>query len=222
MIDDDSDDFRSFGVIDRQGKVMKEFLVFMALLCLPLHACAISGKALEGEVLEEGTNMPIVGAIVVARWSGTAFSFAESPTVCVHVLTTTTDADGKYRFHAWRKESPLKGVRDVRPIVTAHKPGYQLAQRYPANNPQLQPFAGTREERLRYIEHVFGSTGCGANDESEKNLIPFLKALQDEVQDLAQTNEEKKLVESIRYASEKIELGYEPAQKRHLERVQGK
>jgi len=75
---------------------------------------------------------------------------------------------------------------------------------------------------LKYLERVFGSTGCGAQDESEKNLIPFLKMLYDEAQDLAQTKDDKKLVEFICYALEKIDLGYEQAQKRHLERVQGK
>jgi len=200
------------------------------LFTLPLTACALSGEALEGRVLEDGTNKPVPQAIVIARWSGTAFSFVESPSVCVHVLTTTTDAEGKYRFPAWRKDSPIKGVRDVHPIITAHKPGYEAylppgyayTEAFKQNIRYLQPFTGTREERLKYLERVFGSTGCGAQDESEKNLIPFLKALYDEAQGIAQTKDDKKLLEFIRYAMEKIELGYEQAQKRHLERVQGK
>jgi len=40
------------------------------LLAIPLTACALSGEAIEGRVLEEGTNKPIPGAIVVVRWIG--------------------------------------------------------------------------------------------------------------------------------------------------------
>src|SRR3989344_5915493 len=156
-------------------KYLPQLMLLMPLL-LPLSACALSGDAIEGQVLEEGTNKPIPEAIVIARWSGTAFSFVESPSVCVHVLTTTTDAEGKYRFPAWRKDSPLKGVRDVHPIITAHKPGYEAylppgyayTEAFKQNVRYLQPSTGTREERLKYLERVFGSTGCGAPDESAK------------------------------------------------------
>ena len=193
-------------------------LVVGLLFALPLTACALSGEAIEGKVLEEGTNQPIPNAIVVARWIGTAFSFVESPTVCVHVLTTTTDAEGKYRFPAWRKESPLKGVRDVRPIVTAYKPGYQLAQSYPANNPLLKSFAGTREERLKYLERLSSATRCGEAKESEKNLLPFKKALYEEAHAIAVSKEDKEIVETLLFGLESLELGSKQALKNMQER----
>ena len=213
-------------------KYLIQLMLLMPLL-LPLSACALSGKAIEGKVLEEGTNKPIPEAIVIARWSGHLATFAHGKTVCYHVLSATTDEHGAYRFPAWKKKITENWQKNVDPetvVVTAHKPGYEAhrppgyarTEAFKQNVRYLKSFAGGREERLRYLERVFGSTGCGAQDESEKNLIPFLKMLYDEAQDLAQTKDDKKLVEFIRYALEKIDLGYEQAQKRHLERVQGK
>lgn len=175
--------------------------ILLGLLSLPLTACALSGEAVEGTVREEGTNKPIPGTIVVVRWHGTAFSFVESPTVCVHVETTTADAQGRYRIPAWRKEFPIKGVRDVQPTVTAHQPGYQESERYEKDVQYLKPFTGGRGERLGYLMHVLDSTRCGTNDESERNLHPLYKALYEEGNGIAVTEREKEMVDTLRYWS---------------------
>lgn len=210
---------------------LRNILLSLVMLSgsLPLNACALSGNAIEGKVLEEGTNKPVPDAIVIARWNGTAFSFVESPSVCIHTLTTTTDAEGKYRFPAWRKESPLKGVRDVHPIVTAHKPGYEThsppgyarTEEFKQNVRYLQPFAGMREERLKYLQRVNSATGCGSASESKKNLLPLAKALYEEALGLAKTEDEKKIVNNLLFSLEIIELGYETAERRDIERRRG-
>lgn len=199
-------------------------LFFAAMFFLPLPACALSGGALEGVVLEEGTNKPIPEAIVIARWSGTAFSFVESPSVCVHVLTTTTDAEGKYRFPAWRKESPLKGVRDVHPIITAHKPGhaeyrspgYVRTEEFKQNIRYLKPFAGGREERLKVIRTA--SVSCESAGESKKNLLPLYRTLYEEARALAVTKEDKTIVNNFLHEIDLVELPYEDVLKRDDER----
>jgi hypothetical protein len=192
--------------------------ILLGLLSLPLTACALSGGPIEGQVLEEGANQPIAGAIVVARWNGTAFSFVESPTVCVHVLTTTTDAEGKYRLPAWRKESPIKGVRDIHPTVTAHKAGYELARRYQVNNPLLTPFTGTRAERLEYLLRVSSATRCGESGASEKNLLPLKKSLYEEAKSIAKTAEDQNKVETLLFGLESLEFGSIEALNRMTER----
>lgn len=90
------------------------------------------------------------------------------------------------------------------------------------NDRYLKPFTGTRGERLEYLSRLHGATGCGAQDDTEKNRVPFLKALYQEALPLAQTEEEKRKVESILYDLEIRELGFEKAQKRYLERAQEK
>jgi len=209
-------------------KYLPQLMLLMPLL-LPLSACALSGSAIEGKVLEEGTNKPIPEAIVIARWSGTAFSFVESPTVCVHVLTTTTDAEGKYRFPAWRKESPLKGVRDVRSIITAHKPGYEThsppgyarSEEFKRNVRYLQPLTGGREERLKYLERIEQSArACRSPEAEEKNLLPLYRALYEEARSLAKTKEDQKITDGFLAGIEIIELGYKEGMRRTLERTE--
>lgn len=127
------------------------------LMAQPLTACALSGGPLEGKVLEEGTNRPISGAIVVARWEGYVSIFpAETRNVCVHVASTTTDDQGRYHFPAWRKEAHIKGVKNLKPLITAHHPGYQWSERYEKGVEYLKPFTGTREERLGYLQKSAG------------------------------------------------------------------
>lgn len=192
-------------------------LVFLTSL-LPFTACALSEVAIEGKVLEEGTGKPVSGAIVVARWSGTAFSFVESPTVCVHVLTTMTDAEGRYRFPAWRKEPPLRGVRDVHPIVIAYKPGYETytplgharSEEYKKNIRYLKPFTGTGEERLAYLSRM--AVSCSDKKEIEIDLLPLYKALYEEAENLAVTKKEDKLKVLYRLRDvERLELGSDKA-----------
>lgn len=208
--------------------------VLLSLIMLsglsPLTACALSGEAIEGKVLEEGINKPIPEAIVVARWSGHLATFAHGKTVCYHVLSTTTDENGAYRFPAWKKKITEDWQKNVRPetvIITVHKPGYEeyrapgyvRSEVFKRNIRYLKPFTGTGKERFKYLERVFGSTGCGTNDGSNKNSIPFMKALYDEAKSIAQTQEEKRMLEFFLYAIEKLEIGFERAEKRHLERV---
>ena len=200
----------------------KLFPAVLFLALLPLTACALSGKAIEGKVVEQGTHKPIPNAIVIARWHGTVSALVDAQTVCVHVESATTDAQGNYRLLPWRKSSTMGPVFDVQPIVTAHKPGYRLAEEYPETTPRLVPFTGTRGERLKYLLWVLGTTSCGAQDESEKNLISLRKALYEEALKLAQTKEDQKTVEAIRYDLEILELGFKTAEQRHLERVQKK
>ncbi len=197
----------------------KKILPILGLL-LTLPACAttftLSSDPIEGQVLEEGTNKPIRGAIVVVRWQG---HLGYTGTVCYHVETATTDAEGKYRIPAWSKPSPYGNIADRTWLSWAHKLGYQYARVQHKGIDILQPFTGTGEERFKYLERVFGSTGCGTNDGSNKNSIPFMKALYDEAKSIAQTQEEKRMLEFFLYAIEKLEIGFERAEKRHLERV---
>lgn len=158
-------------------------LAFMVFTVLPLTACALSEGPVEGRVLEEGTGKPIPNAIVIIRWQGYVSSLADTQDVCVHVDTAMTDEQGKYRFPMWSKSSKVGPVFDVKPIVTAYKPDYELSQEYfdkqtyRKNIYPLKLFTGTREQRLEYLERIARSSGCHAAGESEKNLYPLYEAL---------------------------------------------
>src|SRR3989344_5230385 len=198
-------------------KYLIQLMLLMPLL-LPLTACALSGGASEGQVLEEGTNKPIPEAIVIARWSGHLATFAHGKTVCYHVLSATTDEHGAYRFPAWKKKITENWQKNVDPetvVVTAHKPGYE-AHRPPGyartaafkqNVRYLKSFAGGREERLKTIRTA--SVSCGSAGESQKNLLPLYRTLYEEARVLAVTKEDKTVVNNFLYKIDLIELPYE-------------
>jgi hypothetical protein len=196
-------------------RMLLPFVVVMLLA--PLTACALSGKAIEGQVLEEGTNKPIPDAIVVARWQGTYSAIAETRTVCYHVETATTDAAGRFRTPAWsaRTKGPFFSPETV--IITAYKPGYEAylpsgygrTEAYRKNIRYLKPYTGTREERLAYLSRI--AVSCSDKKEIEINLLPLYKALYEEAKGLAVTRDDKlKVLYRLRDV-ERLELGSDKA-----------
>lgn len=211
------------------NRIIRHFLqiVLFAPLFLPLAACALSGKAIEGKVLEEGTNKPIPEAIVIARWSGHLATFAHGKTVCYYVLSTTTDENGIYRFSAWKREITDDWQNNVQPeavIITVHKPGYEeyrplgyvRAKEFKQYIRYLKPFTGTQEEKLKVIRTA--GVSCGSAGESQKNLLPLYRTLYEEARALAVTKEDKAIVNNFLYKIDLIELPYQDAEKRDVER----
>lgn len=201
-------------------------ILFILPLVVSLSACGFSGGPIDGVVLEEGTNKPIPGAVVVARWTGNNWSgLVHSQTTCYHVETSVSDERGRFHIKYWsdrqREKSFFVNEREV--LVSAYRPGYGLPARPSQNVGEvlLAPFSGGREERFRYLIRTYGS-GCGASDGSDKNSVPLLKAQYEEAQGIAQTPEEKRKLEFLLYGLETTEIGFEEAQKRHLERVKNK
>jgi hypothetical protein len=204
-------------------------IVLFAPLCLPLTACALSGQALEGQVLEAETKKPLIDSLVVARWQGTYSAIAETKTVCYHVETATTDAEGRYRMPAWSAESKGPFFSPETVIVTAYKLGYEIysppgfvrSEEYRQNIRYLQPFAGGREERLKYLERAEQSIRtCRSPQAEEKNLLPLYRAFYEEAKSLAKTKEDQKIADGFLAGMEIIELGYKEGMRRALERAE--
>jgi hypothetical protein len=186
-----------------------------------LTACISAGKMWSeqnGVVLDEETHQPIEGAIVVARWFGTISAVFDSQTTCYHVESTSTDAQGRYLIPAWTK---LPGkVHHSAVNYTVYKAGYrQLAERMPMGGELLQRDTGSLSDRLQYLGKLSGATRCGEPGDSRKQLIPLYRALYAEAKRTAGASpEEKRVIDFLRYELEIIELGYDDATDRHLER----
>lgn len=201
--------------------IIKSLLIFLWLtVLLPLSACALSGGSIDGKVVEEGTNKPIPNAIVVVQWVGNLWAVVESQTVCVHALTTTTDAQGRFHFPAWAKASTIGPVTGVEPSITVYYPGYTLVRLTPPPSSErfsshgyplepyplglfgikpttlhLAPFTGARRERLEYLQKLSSATGCYSGGESEKSLLALRTALYDEARQLARPGADQKIIE---------------------------
>lgn len=188
--------------------------LLVVFLVFPLTACALSGEAIEGRVLEEGTDKPIAGAIVVVRWMGDTTSgswFVESRTTCYHVETATTDGQGSYRTKPWRQPQHKDyTVKFDRIAINAYKPGYGPPSKLSRAQEieYLAPFGGAREERLKFLG-TFTGMQCGTAEDYAPTLIPLYKEIYREAKQLAVTNEEKKLAINRLRDLEEMEFGYD-------------
>lgn len=195
-------------------KTVCQFAV--VLLVLPLSACAYSGGPAEGTVLEEGTHKPIPGAIVVVRWEGIAFSFAHTQSVCIHVESALTDDKGHFRIPAWRASVEPAGVHNLQPLVTVYKSNYRQSEHEEKNVQYLQLFTGGSGEQLR--KTAAAAVTCGSAGASKKNLLPLYRTIYEDARPLAVTKEDKYILSNLLFKIEELELPYEEAEKRHVER----
>ncbi len=184
-------------------KTVFNFLLSLTatIACIgPLSACAYTGGPLDGYVLEERTNAPIPGAIVVVRWQGIAFSFVDTRTVCMHVETAIADGQGRYHIPFWRKSAEPVGVRKLEPILIVHKAGYQRSNELSKNEKveYLKLFKGERGKRLDYLEKLIRASGCVAAGRSQRSLYPLFNAVFEEARNLIETEEDKETLQWIR------------------------
>ncbi len=174
-------------------------MLFLAcLLAPPVHAASDSFK--EGNVLEEGTNTAIAGAVVVIRWQDRSLG---RKTGCLHAESAVTDAQGRYRIPAWQTPSAIPG-QDVEPVVTVYKQGFQQSGMYGRNRDTqyLKPSVQERKARLDYLLHINHIIECHAAGDSRKNLLLLKRALYEEALNTAVTDEDKKIVDALRAAIE--------------------
>ncbi len=197
----------------------------IVITALYLTGClgTLSGGPVRGQVIDASTRRPLAGAIVVVRWEGNiSGSFVDSKTVCYHVETTTTNADGNYDIPRWSKtivEDWEGGIFGKDYQINAYKPSYQWAPIQPGARDIifLQPFGGTVEERIKSI----WSSGvmCTSAGESKKNLLPLYRGMYEESNRLAVSAEDRKYVNAILNIIDTIELPYEEALKREIQRA---
>lgn len=198
-------------------------LMFLLVASLPLAACALSGEAIEGRVLEEGTNQPIPGAIVVVRWHGRTFAFVDSQGSCYHVETATTDEQGRYRTKPWRQPRKDYGLSFDHIAIDAYKPGYGFPEKLSRVQEieYLAPFKGTPKERFVYFQRLEQSLRlCRSPDANEKSLLPLYRVLHAEASAIAQTPSEWAAADDFLTSIDIIELGYEEGINRGIARVQ--
>jgi hypothetical protein len=211
-------------------------LVLVASLLLPLAACAasvVSSDPLDGQVLEEGTNKPIPGAIVVIRWQGRVGGPVESSGLCYHVETATTDEQGRFHTNAWKTTEAALGlhpswfdriflgptIRDREVTKTAYHPGYTFSTKPPEKDTVwLKPFTGTKEERLHSMGQGFGSLWCGSPEDYRKKLEPLTRAMYEEAKSLATTDKDEEMVDGYLTSWETMQFGADEAFRRSDER----
>jgi len=120
----------NLSVLRRHPKVTA-LALFAALLLYALWPLTYSADAIDARLVDEETNEPIKGAIVLAHWELVGGLEGGHVQGQMMVMETETDANGYFHFPAWGpKLIPLSmqladlGFRD--PAIIIFKPGYQI------------------------------------------------------------------------------------------------
>jgi hypothetical protein len=163
--------------------------IVAAVLASLLATYAQAWGTIEGQVLDDETQQPIPGAIVVATWYATSSGFPDSHSKCLHVESATADAAGRYRlpdWHGWWY--PNNWLLFDRVLgVGAHKFRYEpsMLQVPTVERIYLKPFKGPDEAWLERPQSTF-SCFPGV-DESAKNLYRVWAAIVADETPLAST-----------------------------------
>lgn len=198
--------------------------VTIAILSLAtVLSLAFPSYAMEGQVLEEGTNKPIEGALVVAIWKGSQVRPAHSSTICYHMKTTTTDVHGKYRILDFSGNlNPFIADRQAS-IESIYKSGYHGSKQVPSaiGVDLLAPHAGTQEQQFEQIGARVPYE-CSLTDEGKKSLLPLMRLIYEEMKSNAKTSKQLEEVEGMLSSIESVEFGLEVAYQRQKDRQKKK
>ncbi|MCE9551685.1 MAG: hypothetical protein K8R50_11935 [Betaproteobacteria bacterium] len=199
-----------------KGENIRLLHIMLVMFVLsPLSACGLSNGPIEGQVFEAGTHKPIAGAIVIVRWHGTySIPFADTSSSCYHVETATTDAQGHFKTPAWTEKSKGFLFSGDYWVINMYKSDYQEyrppsfinSDEYKKNVRFMEPFKGTREGRLEFLAGQRGKE-CGPRDAYVKKLLPFYRELYNEAKVNAKTSNDTKIVDSLHYSLDDLELG---------------
>jgi hypothetical protein len=197
-------------------KTRRSIAILCIAIAIALAACTtrLTGKAITGQIITGPTNSPVAGAIVVAFWEGDVRHFPESSTYCYHVLSTTLDDKGTYRFPAWAEKISRSWQRDIintQVHVFVYYPGhvgdYHILAGSHAGETTLRvsPDAGSTAERFKYLLRLSTAATClpATAGPSVRNLGSFDEAVYKELKSLARSREE---IERIRFVREKIAI----------------
>lgn len=154
-------------------------LALLAVTCFPLTACGLSWPAVTRQVLEEGSQKPIPGAIVLVRWHGYVPAPGHAQQVCALVMSATTDDHGRYYLDGWSKASNMGPVLGLHTLVVPYKAGYEYAAHLSQQRgtEYLARATGTEDDRAAFLLRVLGNSGCDTQDSTERNRLPLLRAL---------------------------------------------
>jgi len=203
------------------------------VLLLVLSGCvsmlkAGQWRAIEGRVLEVGTDKPVPGAIVIARWRGyIPVMPADSTTVCYHVESAVTDGSGWFHIPGWREGEGYGRIEGKKVFVNVYKARYQESRwkldydlsKKGVDLRYLKPYEGSLEDRIKYLDRIEYDTRCPGANVSGRNMLRLYRALYAEASHIAVTKEDKKVLDGFRSNIEVIELGYDTALQRAIERA---
>ena len=134
---------------------------------------------LKGWVIDEETNQPIEGAIVVIGW----YTDNWTQSFCPYLVSTATDADGNYASPGWNEWD--QHIRTTRRPPDAYKPGYEDGR--PSGTEgviYLKRSRRTAPERTYFLSRFEGATTCAGGGAGSFNRYVLTRALYEEARQI--------------------------------------
>lgn len=145
---------------------------------------ASAGPTIQGIIVDDATNQPIADVYVIGIWEVCLGGWHCSH-YCAHTENAKTNQVGHFSIPTWNKK--LDGLRFFR---RGYNPGnifmlqnsYQLELLLKGKETQvfkLRKFQGTRDERLKQLEHVLPA--CEPRDRNSTQRVPVYLNILEEV-----------------------------------------
>ena len=169
----------------------------MAVLAICTTAVAAHALGtIEGQVLDDSTDKPIPGAIVVIGWNLGSGGIGGGTLWCPHVETATTDSQGRYQVGRWMGWwAPKYWMMWGRFRYSyGYKRGYvqSVTKQSTEERIYLHVFSGSKEEWM----HSLGGFECfNGTDDSVKNLYRIWSAIAEDQASIAETDSQRQMAQ---------------------------
>jgi len=189
--------------MENRGDVIVLHILWLFMMLMPvfsLTACASAGGYVSGKVIDADTSEPMQGVHVMIDWYGDINLYVQSDSECIHADSAVTDANGKFRFHPWVKETHRITPGSVDWSLNFFMEGYSEVwkrRREASDNLyRMTKFEGTNNERFEYLKQHFNHTGC--DDDDVEKFIPVMRSMYKESKEVAVTKDDYEFVYFIR------------------------
>ncbi|HCU53802.1 MAG TPA: hypothetical protein DIC36_05830 [Gammaproteobacteria bacterium] len=173
--------------------------LFLAIwIPILLLVCDPIGWGTSGIITDEHGN-PVEGAIVLGKWEGYG-GLLNSHIMCFRLASATTDRNGYYEIPSY---VDFHGLITGTLRLYVYAPGYVITEDTALGNKTLLKYRGSKEGLFENYERIRYLTQC-INEHKPAKLSThfryrFIKMMHDELKPLAETKEEKDIVNYLAF-----------------------
>jgi hypothetical protein len=186
-------------------------LVIMLMFSLNLYA------ANKGRVIDEASGKPMEGVYVMAMWNASVASVVDAKSVCYHFAITQTDKEGNYELPS-RSWNVWPFYYDRYISHEYYFPGYTSSSNNILDSDvwNMRRSTISPQDRIKSFIHS-RYENCTSEGERNKVLVPLYQAQYEESTLIAKSEEEKKLLYSVKLKVINARVGNREFSKMQLE-----
>jgi hypothetical protein len=192
------------------SKVRVFLFLSMTLGCMLVVS---PSHALEGRVIDGSTGKPLSGVYVIGAWIVSSGIGVVAKSGCGKLEVTRTDEQGRFTLSKWSGSILAHLIGDENLNDYYYMRGYRWGKGHPQIGETVVLVPDTRSplERIGHISETAGKADCGSIEERKKKALPLYRVMYDEAAALVTNPPERRVLLTILFKIEVLELGYEKA-----------